>query len=119
MSKACDILSGSVSNFKGKVVNHSARNTPITNLLNENIIPLYVTQLSGHKKFESLNNYNVSSNNQQRKMSNVLSYDNSVGQFVSATFSNVPKINNSSFSVVSYPSSKNLDNKLLTELVLW
>ena len=62
------MLSGGVSNFKGKVANHSARKTSKTNLLNENVNPLYVTQLSGHKKLESLNNYNVASNNQQRKM---------------------------------------------------
>ena len=115
LSKASAILSGGVSNFKGKVENHSARKTSITNLLNENVNPLYVTQLSGHKKLESLNNYNVASNNQQRKMSNVLSCDNSIGKSVAATVLDVPKINNTSISVVSHPSSENHCNNLVPQ----
>ena len=34
----------------GKVANHSVRKTSITKLLNENVHPLHVAQLTGHKK---------------------------------------------------------------------
>ena len=37
-----------------KVANHSTRKTCITNLLNENVNPIYVSKLSGHKKLEKL-----------------------------------------------------------------
>ena len=71
--------------------------------------------MSGHKKLESLNNYNVASNNQQRRMSNVLSCDNSIGKSVPATVLDVPKINNTSISVVSHPSSENHYNNLVPQ----
>ena len=40
--------------------------------MNNNIHPLHVIQLSGHKNTESLNQYHVASDNQQRTMSNIL-----------------------------------------------
>ena len=61
MRKARTILNSENAN-KGKISNHSARKTTITtNLLNENINPLHVHQISGHKKLESLNQYNTAS----------------------------------------------------------
>lgn len=50
-----------------KVANHSARKTCITNLLNNNVNPIHVAQLSGHKKVNSLQSYNVASISQQKK----------------------------------------------------
>ena len=41
-----------------------------------------------------VDNSECASNNQQRKMSNVLSCDNSIGKSVAATVLDVPKINN-------------------------
>ena len=48
-------------------------------------------------------------------MLNVLSCDNSIGTSVAATFLDVPKINNTSFSVVSHPSSENHCNNLVPQ----
>ena len=63
-----------LENFQNKKVsNHSARKTPITNLLNSNIHPLHVSQLSGHKNIESLNSYHTASKFQQERMFQVLS----------------------------------------------
>ena len=52
MSKARIILE---NNPSGKISNYSARNTTVTNLLNQEINPLHVQQISGYKKLESLN----------------------------------------------------------------
>ena len=72
MSKARTILN-SENGSKGKISNHSARKTTITNLLNENINPLHVQQISGHKKLESLNQYNTASLSIKKQISNVIS----------------------------------------------
>ena len=58
---------------RGKISNHSARKTTITNLLENNINPLHVQQVSGHKKLESLNQYNKASLQQQKTMSSIFS----------------------------------------------
>ena len=58
---------------KGKISNHSARKTSITNMLHNNINPLHVQQISGHKKYESLQAYNVASINQQKLISSTIS----------------------------------------------
>ena len=50
MSKALTLLNLNVS---VKIANHSCRKTSITNMLNSGIHPLFVTQISGHKKVES------------------------------------------------------------------
>ena len=70
-ARAC-LESSNPSTSKGKISNHSARKTTITNLLHSNINTLHVQQLSGHKKLESLNNYNVPSAKQQHFMSNII-----------------------------------------------
>ena len=67
------VLSSGEGSTKGKISNHSARKTTITNLLDNNINPLYVQQLSGHKRMESLNTYHVPSIKQQKEMSHVVS----------------------------------------------
>ena len=76
MSKARKLLE---SNSSGKISNHSARKTTVTNLLNNDINPLHVQQITGHKKLESLNSYNTASISQQRRISNVLSSSGSSG----------------------------------------
>ena len=63
---------GHSATSRSKISNHSARKTSITTLLNNNVHPLHVMQLSGHKNIESLNHYNIASKDQQRKMSNIL-----------------------------------------------
>ena len=67
------LVSSGECTTKGKISNHSARKTTITNLLDNNINPLYVQQLSGHKRMESLNTYHVPSFKQQKEMSHVVS----------------------------------------------
>ena len=74
LTKARDsLLSGNPVTNKGKISNHSARKTTITNLLNQDVNPIHVKQISGHKKLESLASYDVASIKQQKKMSNVIS----------------------------------------------
>ena len=63
---------GNSATSRSKISNHSARKTSITTLLNNDIHPLHVMQLSGHKNIESLNHYKIASKDQQRKMSNIL-----------------------------------------------
>ena len=58
---------------KGKVANHSARKTSISTLLgSKKVNPLIVQQLSGHKRFESLNAYNTATSAQQEEMSDIV-----------------------------------------------
>ena len=57
---------------KVKLLIISARKTSITKLLSNDIHPLYVSQLSGHKKVDSLNSYYVASSKQQETMSSIL-----------------------------------------------
>lgn len=68
MKGARDIL----PKTRGKVANHSARKTSLTNLLGANINPLHVQQISGHKKLESLNTYNQATLQQQKQMSDII-----------------------------------------------
>ena len=56
-----------------KVSNHSARKTSISNLLNNDIDPLHVQQISGHKRLESLNQHKSVSLSVQKKISHTLS----------------------------------------------
>ena len=60
------------SRSRSKIANHSARKTAITTLLNNNVNPLHVSQLSGHKSTESLKSYHTVSSLQQRKMSDLI-----------------------------------------------
>jgi len=63
----------SKANLTGKFTNHSARRTMITTLRHENISPLDISQLSGHKNLKSIDTYSEASEEQQRKMSLILS----------------------------------------------
>ena len=71
LSEASKFLPKSTSNCQ-KVANHSSRKTCITNLLNNNVNEIHVGQLSGHKKIDSLQSYNVASMQQQKKMSDII-----------------------------------------------
>ena len=73
LSKASSILSAAnLSSTIGKISNHSARKTSITKLLSNDVHPLIVSQLSGHKNIDSLNSYYVASKKQQEHMSTIL-----------------------------------------------
>ena len=68
-SVKCDLQQ---SKSRSKVANHSARKTSITSLLDENISPLHVSQLSGHKNPESLKSYHTANTSMQKQMSNII-----------------------------------------------
>ena len=72
LSHAKSILGESFAS-RSKIANHSARKTSITKLLHNNVHPIHVVQLTGHKNYESLNHYNVVSPDQQREMSSIIS----------------------------------------------
>ena len=72
MFEAKDIL-GSASTSRSKIANHSARKTSISSLLNNNIHPIHVSQLSGHKNIDSLKSYHSASKQQQESMSDIIS----------------------------------------------
>ena len=74
MSHTEPILKRSATN-RLKISNHSARKTSIDTLLNNDVHPLHVVQLSGHKNIESLNHYHVASKDQQRHMSDILNQE--------------------------------------------
>ena len=57
----------------GRKTNHSARKTMVTRLVQSNIHPLHVAQLSGHKNLKSLDSYSVASVGQQKSMSHIIS----------------------------------------------
>ena len=57
----------------GKVSNHSVRKTRISRLLENDVPPTFVTQLSGHKNIESLNSYHSASKEHQKRMSKIFS----------------------------------------------
>jgi len=56
-------------NLSGKHTNHSARRTMITTLRHENVSPLDISQLSGHKNLKSIDSYSTVSEDQQKEMS--------------------------------------------------
>lgn len=61
-----------------KLVNHSVRKTMCSNLLQKNVPPTLIAQLSGHKNIQSLSNYAVASLDQQREMCQILQNVSSV-----------------------------------------
>lgn len=65
-------ISQNSTTSRSKISNHSVRKTAITTLLENNVDPLHVSQLSGHKNIESLNSYYVASKDQQKHMSNII-----------------------------------------------
>ena len=54
-----------VAGIEGKKTNHSARKTMATRLIQDNVPPQQVAQLTGHKNLKSLDNYASASTEQQ------------------------------------------------------
>ena len=73
MNEAKDVLGADTSTSRSKIANHSARKTSISSLLNNNVNPLHVSQLSGHKNIDSLRSYNTATDRQQMVMSDMIS----------------------------------------------
>ena len=59
--------------ISGKKTNHSAQKTMISRLVKENVNPLHVAQLSGHRNLKSLDSYSMASDEQQKAMSMIIS----------------------------------------------
>ena len=59
---------------KKKVSNHSVRKTSVGRLLEADVQPNFVAQLSGHKNLKSLVSYHSASLKRQREMSTVLNH---------------------------------------------
>ena len=64
--------------LEGRKTNHSARKTMISRLVDKNVNPLHIAQLSGHKNLKSLDSYSKASEVQQKAMSHILSESKSV-----------------------------------------
>ena len=60
-------------NLPGKHTNHSARRTIITHLRHENVNPLDISQLSGHRNLKSIDSYSTVSEEQQKQISFLIS----------------------------------------------
>ena len=56
-----------------KIGNHTVRKTTSTRLMEENVPPTTIVQLTGHKRTESLPSYHQASKSQQRSLSKTLS----------------------------------------------
>ena len=75
-----------------KKTNHSARKTMITKLMQNDIHPNHVAQLSGHKNLKSLDYYSKASDVQQKKMSNLISGASSAPSNVTNSGNNVVNV---------------------------
>ena len=58
---------------KRRLTNHSARKTMVQKLNDNNIPPIHIMQLSGHRNVQSVNNYSTISNEEQKNMPLILS----------------------------------------------
>ena len=76
LSKASKLLGNNNNKSRNKVANHSARKTSISKLLDHDVHPLHVSQLSGHKNINSLKSYHTASRSKQQEMSNILASNN-------------------------------------------
>ena len=67
-----------------KLVNHSTRKHLVQKLVDNEIPPNEIIQITGHKNVNSLNNYSSLSDKKQKQISAVLSNDASTSQTLSA-----------------------------------
>ena len=103
MTKARELL----PKIHGKVANHSARKSSITNMMDANVNPLHVQQITGHKKLESLNQYCRANFEQQKQMSLAISGKDCIQ---SSTSKNLSTSKNAS-STATIPAD--IENQLL------
>ena len=73
-----------------KLVNHSTRKHLVQKLVDNNIPPNEIVQITGHKNINSLNNYSTISNRRQQHISTVLSRRGE--SFTSVATSSSPKV---------------------------
>ena len=65
---------------KKKISNHSVRKTTVGRLLEADVLPNYVAQLSGHKNLKSLDSYLSAPLKRQREMSAILNREPTTAQ---------------------------------------
>ena len=82
LSQASKLLGNDNSRSRNKVANHSARKTSLSKLLDNNVSPLHVSQLSGHKNTDSLLAYHSASHQKQKEMSHIISNNSNANQIV-------------------------------------
>ena len=71
LMKGCAAAAG-IGNNK-RITNHSGRKTLAQTLLDHDIPPTEIIQITGHKNLQSVNNYSAMGEKQQEKMSSILS----------------------------------------------
>ena len=64
----------------GRFTNHSLRRTTCQRLLEKNVPPVLIAQLTGHKSISSLGHYVVENLNQQKAMASILQGNSSTDQ---------------------------------------
>ena len=72
LSKFMKVMTDSAG-ISGNKTNHSAWKTMITKLVQNDVNPLHVAQLTGHKCLKSLDSYSKASLEQQKRMSRLIS----------------------------------------------
>ena len=70
----------SKAGLRGRLTNHSGRKTMMQELVNNNVPPNQIIQLSGHSNLKSVNNYSKLSGKQQQDMSRIISNFTNVTQ---------------------------------------
>ena len=84
------MLAASQVHSDKKLVNHSTRKHLVQKLVDNNIPPNEIVQITGHKNMNSLNNYSTISNRRQQHISTVLSRRGE--SFTSVATSSSPKV---------------------------
>ena len=73
LMKYCAVKAGIGANKR--ITNHNARKTLVQKLQDHNVPPTHISQVTGHKNLQSINNYNCLRQEQQEAISSLLSAD--------------------------------------------
>ena len=90
--------------ISGGKTNHSARKTMITKLVHNDVNPLHVAQLTGHKCLKSLDSYSKASLEQQKCMSRLISGHSQP----MSNITNTAPVSNSSVAATTKSNSRGL-----------
>ena len=87
-----NMLAASQVHSDKKLVNHSTRKHLVQKLVDSNIPPNEIVQITGHKNINSLNNYSAISDKRQQQISAVLSRGKESSTCTSAMIRSSPKL---------------------------
>ena len=87
-----NMLAASQVQSDKKLVNHSTRKHLVQKLVDSNIPPNEIVQITGHKNINSLNNYSAISDKRQQQISAVLSGAKELSAWTSAMIRSSPKL---------------------------